>query len=113
MNAIPAAILLLIHHRHPAIISHPLWYFLAGVSLLSAMSLFVTPFASTGFDRLAIYLTPIQAYVWSRIPEYLSARLSKQILTITVIAIYAGFLFIWLNFSDHAGCWVPYVNILF
>ena len=110
MSALPASVLLLLHHRRVVTINNSVWYFLAWICIVS---LLVTPVATTGFDRLNIYLVPIQLYAWARLTEIPITWLSKQVLTISVIALYGSYLFLWLNFSSHAICWVPYSNIFF
>jgi hypothetical protein len=110
MNAIPAGILLLINLRHPLTIGHSVWSVLAGLSILSV---FFTQNGSSGFDRLAVYLIAIQLYAWPRIIEVFLETRVKTLLALLIISVYAGYQYIWLNFSDHATCWVPYMSVVF
>ena len=110
MNAIPAGILLLINLRHPLTIGHLVWSILAGLSILSVV--FVQT-GSSGFDRLGVYLIPIQLYAWPRIIGVFLETRFKTLLALLIISIYAAYQYIWLNFSDHSTCWVPYMSIVF
>ena len=110
MNGIPAAILLLIYYRKSLLFDNPAWSAIAIVSLISVL---LVQSGSTGFDRLALYLTPIQLYAWPRIIEGINDKRLQFFLGIFVILVYAAYQVIWLNFSDHMICWVPYLNILF
>jgi len=110
MNSLPAGILLLMHYRHSPVITHPVW---SVVTWTSVLSLLAIPLASTGFDRIVLYLLPVQLYAWSRIPGIFASPLSKSITTLFIIGTYASYQYIWLNFSDHSSCWVPYINIFY
>lgn len=73
------------------------------------LGLFILTPSSTVVDRLALYIIPLQLFVFSRAPTALGigGRSSGQI-TLAVIAYSALVLFIWLNYATHAEDWIPY-----
>jgi hypothetical protein len=106
MNAVPAALLLTFYQtwsrrldvRGPWVV----------FSLAAFISLGLVQQASTATDRLALYLTPLQLYVWSSLPKIFSGAL----VTPSVVAYHATVLFVWLNFASHAHVWLPYQTFL-
>ena len=90
-----------------------LWTYMALGTLLSVVALFLSP-SSTAVDRLALYLIPIQLFVYSRIPDTLIRTGLGRMLAVTSLVLYSGtVLYVWLVFSDHAEWWTPYENYLF
>lgn len=85
-----------------------LWYWISVLSLVCVPLVF---FSSTAIDRIALYLLPIQLYVFCRLP-ILFPRLNLLI-TIGIIVFYFSVQFVWLNYAIHAHCWVPYKFGLF
>jgi hypothetical protein len=65
--------------------------------------------ASSGVDRIALFLIPLQVVTFSRLPYALSgtARPLPSVL-LGVIGYSVAVQFVWLNFADNAGSWVPY-----
>ena len=110
LNAIPAVILLFISFQRRSIICEPVWLVLAVLSILFVV---IVQIGASGFDRLALYLLPIQLYAWPKIIELVNVPILKRLIACFVIMLYGGYQYIWLNFSDHAGCWMPYLSILF
>ncbi len=107
MNAIPAGLLLLWSGRLvPDPQERKLWTWIA---LFALLCLPIVSFASTAVDRVALYLIPIQLFVFSRVPKLAGndVRL-RTLLVLSVIAYYAAVMFVWLNFASHSNDWVPY-----
>lgn len=75
--------------------------------------IFVVGFATTAVDRLALYLTPLQVVVFSRLPFLARKEYDPETMTTWIVLGYGAVLFIWLNFAAHARYWLPYRNILF
>ncbi|MCI5160837.1 MAG: EpsG family protein [Candidatus Electrothrix sp. AX5] len=75
--------------------------------------IFVVGFATTAVDRLALYLTPLQVVVFSRLPFLASKEYHPDTMTVWILFGYGAVLFVWLNFATHALYWLPYRNILF
>lgn len=84
------------------------WTTCAVLSILSLVALMVSS-ASSGIDRLALYLIPIQAIVYSRLP-YILSRTGKALPSVLIAVVGYCFLvqFVWLNYADNAGYWLPY-----
>lgn len=106
MNALPAAILLLFGRRlEPDDAQRKLWLWIAAFALVCVP---LIGLASTAVDRMALYLIPLQLYVFARIPRIATTTHSRTLLVIGIILYYAAIQFVWLNFATHAPYWVPY-----
>ncbi len=116
MNVVPAVILLATRRRlRLSLAERNLWVLMAVLALGCAVWL---PFAasSTAVDRLALYLIPLQLFVFARLPELMNpntGRSGAPIWVYAVAAYYAVVQFVWLNFAVHATGWVPYKSWLF
>ena len=78
------------------------------VAVLSTVLLFLVP-STAALDRLALYLIPIQIVVLTRLPNLLSRSDSPSGEYKFLIVLYCAFIeFVWLNFANHAGYWIPY-----
>lgn len=109
MNAVPAAVLLIWHRRYNLRPEETLlWIPFAAVSICLLAALPLSP-SSAALDRMALYLLPLQVMVFSRAPVVFGrANRSNWVLVAAVLAYYAGVLFVWLNFAQHAELWIPY-----
>lgn len=109
MNAVPAAIFL--RHRgffREELADYKLWYLLSCIAVGMFVLYFFVP-ASSAFDRMGLYLIPLQLVVFSRLPDIRSrSRAITRKKVLTVVGYYALVLFVWLNFAVHARYWVPY-----
>ncbi len=85
-----------------------LWLNFALASV-GAMIALLAVASSSGVDRIALFLIPLQVVVFGRIP-YLSGNLlvPKAPFLFAVIGYSAAVLFVWLNYADNAWGWVPY-----
>ncbi len=110
MSALAAVILLMFREKFKETYSdYRLWLIFS----IGAILLFITAFFfSTFADRIAIYFLPLQLVVFSRFPALISSTVNRTLFIVGFIMIYAGSLFVWLNFGKHAFLWVPYNNIL-
>lgn len=106
MNVVPAVLLILFRkHLAPALQERKLWLWIAVFALVC---LPLVGFASTAVDRVALYLIPLQLFVFSRVPRLASTVRVRTPLVLGVVGYYAAVLFVWLNFATHAFAWVPY-----
>lgn len=106
MNVVPAMLLFVYRKRLvPEQQERALWLWIA---FFAFVCLPLVGLASTVIDRIALYLIPLQLFVFSRIPTLASAAQVRTILVVSVVAYYAAVQFIWLNFATHAFAWVPY-----
>ncbi len=65
--------------------------------------------ASTAVDRMALYLAPLQLYVWAHLPLVMN----KSNLGMMIVFYHAAVLFVWLTFGAHAKYWLPYQSAIF
>jgi len=64
-------------------------------------------------DRLAIYLIPMQIFVYSRIGYCFGFVRRGWLMWTTAVIIYsAAVMFVWLNYAVNAFAWIPYKNYL-
>lgn len=110
MNVIPAVVFLAFSRK---IVRDDdgrlLWFW------FSVLAIICIPFvqvASTAVDRLALYLIPLQLYVFSRLYR-LSGLSAWRVVSVVLVFIYYSVVqFIWLHYSAYAAEWVPYESIL-
>ena len=113
MNALPAALLLLLRKRFlwaPA--ERNLWVIMALLSLASVGWLLMSS-SSTAVDRMALYLIPLQLFVFSRLPDLMGRGRGLRNWVMAVVAYYTAVLFVWLNFATHSLYWLPYQSWFF
>jgi hypothetical protein len=69
--------------------------------------------ASAGIDRISLYLIPLQIVVYARLPQTLGTRgRALPSLVFGVMAYCFLVQFVWLNYADNAGYWLPYTSVL-
>jgi hypothetical protein len=109
MNVPPALLFLLFRKRFQlGVQQSKLWRnFSLGALLALGMLMFTN--SSTAVDRLALYLIPLQMFVWGRLPGAFPerGRLNTQII-VAIVAYSAAIQFVWLNYAANAFAWVPY-----
>lgn len=107
MNAIPAALLLLFGRTlEPDQQKRKLWIWIA---LLSLICVPLVELVSTAVDRIALYLIPIQMFVFSRVPRLAGSDVRlRTLLVLGVVFYYAAVQFVWMNFANHSQYWIPY-----
>lgn len=107
---LPPALLFLAFRKHFELApdQDKLWlnFSLAAIATLVALGISAS---STAVDRLALYLIPLQMFVFARLPDIFKGRGSTSSqLVVTVIAYSAIIQFVWLHFANNALYWVPY-----
>lgn len=112
MNAVPATLLL----RFRSLIrenleDQRLWRLLSWIALAMFFLYFFVP-ASSAFDRMGLYLIPLQLVVFSRLPDVVRSPSAKREAVFAIVGYYGLVLFVWLNFAVHAKYWVPYTMSL-
>ena len=106
MNMVPAVILLVFRKGLvPDPQERKLWIWIA-IFALACVPLVVI--ASTAVDRVALYLIPLQIYVFARLPRLASTTKTRTALVLGIVAYYSAVQFVWLNFATHSQYWVPY-----
>jgi hypothetical protein len=109
MNVIPAAIFLVFMKRFDiSAADRVLWRNFSLGAFFTLALLFLVA-SSTIADRLALYLIPLQIFVFSRLP-YAFPRKGKPepLLVLAVVAYSAAVQFVWLTQAQHANAWLPY-----
>lgn len=111
MNLIPSVIFLIYRKQwQQQFPDYLFWFIIAGSSIFAV---WFVPLASTAVDRIALYFTPIQVVVYSRLPYLLRHTIAPQTTTFMILAYYFAVLYVWLNYATHAQYWLPYQNALF
>lgn len=110
MNALPAAVMLAMSSRWTKRWPDPgHWRWLAWSAI---GCVFLVGTASTAVDRVGLYLSPLQLYVWSRFPLLFADRAIRSGVVLGLCLGYATVLWVWLNFAVNAFVFLPYRNIL-
>jgi hypothetical protein len=109
MNALPAAVFLWYRKRFQIDEEQRrLWTVISLIALAFIGALALSP-SSTAVDRVALYLIPLQLFVWSHFPEVFGKPGRRNTVgVLLVLALYATVLFTWLNFAHHRSGWIPY-----
>ena len=106
MNAVPAVLLVVFRKRLvPEPGERKLWLWIAAFALLCVP---LVGIASTAVDRVALYLIPLQLYVFARLPRLATTTRARTAVVVGILGYYAAVQFVWLNFATHAPYWVPY-----
>ena len=82
------------------------------ISILCFISLIFVFKYSVFIDRINYYFTPLQIFVYSRLPFFFKNHKTQEFFKITLSIFHVCILFIWINYSDYSHAWLPYQNIL-
>lgn len=106
MNVVPACLLLLFAQKLvPERIERRLWIWMA-LFALACLPLLI--FASTAVDRIALYLIPLQMYVFSRLPKLAASPVKRTPFVVLCVVYFACAQYVWMNYAGHAEYWIPY-----
>jgi hypothetical protein len=106
MNMIPAVVFLLNRRKLSDTEEElRLWTWLA---VLAIACLPMLALSATAVDRLALYLIPLQLFVFGRITRLGRAVNVRTSLVLASVVYYAAVEFVWLNYAGHAKSWIPY-----
>lgn len=110
MNLVPA--ILFVKHRKKFAISqgeHKTYMIMSLISIGAFLAFVVGLVPSTAVDRMALYIIPIQLFVFSNLPDSLGdSNSQKANITFIILLYYALALFVWLNFANFSHWWLPY-----
>lgn len=110
MNAVPALLFLLYCRRiRLGDAERQLWWWMSIMALVCIPLVMVS---STATDRVALYLIPLQLYVFSRLPFIFSDPKFRALIVAGVVGYYTLVQAVWLFFASHAYAWIPYRSIL-
>ncbi|MBB3229569.1 EpsG family protein [Halomonas stenophila] len=106
MNAVPAALFFALQ-RYLRLNEEErrLWWWL---SVLALACIPLVVMSSTATDRVALYLIPLQIFVFSRLPLICQDSRWSTLIVISVVIYYAAVMNVWLFFAHHAQAWLPY-----
>lgn len=106
MNAVPGLLFLLLHRRmRLAEAEQKLWFWM---SILSIVCIPLVMLSSTATDRVALYLIPVQLFVFSHLPFIANEPRLRAAIVLAVVGYYALVQFVWLVFATHSHAWLPY-----
>lgn len=106
MNVVPAVLLILFRRRLvPERQERKLWLWIA---VLALVCIPLVGMASTAVDRVALYLIPLQLFVFARLPRLAGTATTRTPLVLAIMGYYAAVQFVWLNYAIHAQYWTPY-----
>ena len=109
MNAVPAVIFLIFKNRFIVTqMQYKFWFWISLSALAFVVLLEVSP-SSTAIDRLALYMIPLQLFVWSQVPDILGKHEKKNTFWTALIFLYGLMVMtVWLLFAETAFAWLPY-----
>jgi len=106
MNAVPACLFLALHPWFRLnIAQRRLWWWMSVFALACIPLVLIS---STATDRVALYLIPLQLFVFSRLHLVTNDTLFRACIVMGVIAYYTAVQAVWLFFASHAFAWLPY-----
>ncbi len=106
MNVVPALLMIVLSRKiAPDPKERKLWVW---ISVFAIVCLPLVLLASTAVDRLALYLIPLQLFVFSRLPELATRIQTRTAIVVGTVVYYGTVQFVWLNFGVHARGWLPY-----
>lgn len=113
MDVVPAAMVILFGRRFFwSAEERGVWRTYAILCLVAGLAL---PFihSSVIVDRLAIYLIPMQIFVYARAGYAFGLIQRGWLMWTTAVIVYsAAVMFVWLNYAINAYAWLPYQNYL-
>lgn len=106
LNFLPASLIFIYGNRKLASSNERnLWRSFAVLSFLLVPLINIAP---TATDRLVMYLTPIQIFVFSNIQGWFKSSFTRFYILAFVILFYTVLLLVWLSFGNYTEYWVPY-----
>lgn len=106
MNAVPAVLLVIFRRALvPDLQERKLWLWISALALVCVPLVFIS---STAVDRVALYLIPLQVFVFARLPRLAPTTSSRTPMVLGIIGYYAAVQYVWLNYASHAQYWTPY-----
>jgi hypothetical protein len=112
MNVLAASVMLLMRNRMTlSPYQRSFWTYNALLAFASVPAL-LSLSASSGVDRLSLFLIPLQLVALSRLPAaWGRTPATSAALTFGVIAYSFAVQFVWLNYATNVNAWLPYDNV--
>lgn len=113
MNVVAAALFLAFHKRIVMPSFQKSYWVTCSIFAILSIPAFALSSASSGVDRISLYLIPLQIATYSRLPLILGET-TTALPSIVIGVIGYSFLvqFVWLNYADNAMYWLPYSMFL-
>lgn len=106
MNVVPAVLFLFFKNRMNLNVAQiKLWFWM---SVLAMICVPLVLLSSTATDRVALYLIPIQLFVFAHLPFVAKEPRWRAVIVTAIVAYYALVQFVWLFFASHSYAWLPY-----
>jgi len=106
MNAVPAGLFLLLNrYMRLSEDERRLWWWM---SIFAIACIPLVMLSSTATDRVALYLIPIQLFVFARLHQITRDTTLRAFIVLGVVAYYALVQAVWLFMAAHAFAWLPY-----
>ena len=106
MNALPAALFLYWRNKWSLTETQRRLWTLIALAAIAMVAALVLVNSSTAVDRLALYLIPLQLFVWSRMP--IANNRVRRTWVQLVVAYSFVVMMVWLLFAGHSFAWLPY-----
>lgn len=88
------------------------WTIIAGLAVLSVIGLVLSS-SSVGVDRLALFLIPLQLFVYSNIPAIRSfSQGSRVTATLAILGYSLAIQYVYFFHGTFSYTWLPYQNVL-
>lgn len=109
MNVVAAGLFLLLRKRIDMPEFQKSFWTTSSLLALASVAALVVASASSGVDRISLYLIPLQIVLYSRLPYALS-RDGRALPSVLIAVLGYSFLvqYVWLNYAENSGYWIPY-----
>lgn len=114
MNVVAAVLLLLLRRRLGFNSYHQSFWTYNAVAALASIPFLILLTASSGVDRLSLFLIPLQLVVFSRLPYAMGDRGKPSLIVFAGVLAYSfAVQFVWLNYAANAQSWLPYHTVFY
>ncbi len=111
MNAVPALLFVFLkNHLQLAHTQRRLWLMM---SLFALACIPLVVLSSTATDRVALYLMPLQLFLFARIYLVSDSPIWRSVIVLGVLFYYALVQLVWLTLANNAEAWLPYQMVWF
>lgn len=109
MNAFPAGLFLTYNKRFILSQIQRRFYTIISILSLCAFAAFFVTNLSTALDRLALFMIPLQLFVFAHLPDAIGRiGAPNQAIIFAILMYYFLVLFVWLTMGVHSAYWLPY-----
>ncbi len=115
MNALPALFFLIYKSQFTRSIDEQIfWTWMSRIAVFIFIPMLIIVPYTTALDRLALYLIPLQVFIFSRLPVAFPGSENYNVWWLFFVVVYSACVMcVWLFVADHAYAWVPYKSYLF